>query len=125
MKGCEYCNKEISYKEQYCCSECEEKAKQHYALIKEKQKLFSTFNIIGILAIFIGGFLAMMMTLNIGLFCIGGGFIILGILFILLPFCTPEQIKKYKIKKAVKIVKIFGLFILILGAGAVIAGFFF
>lgn len=124
MKNCEYCGKEISYSEQYCCEECEKKAKKHYELVKEKQKLFSVINIIGILAIFIGGFLAMMLEIGIGLYCIGGGFILLGILYIFLPFCTPEQIKKHKIEKAVKTVKFLGLIIIILGIGTVIAGFF-
>lgn len=124
MKGCEYCNKEISYKEQYCCEECEKKAKQHYKLVREKQKLFSALNIIGVLAIFVGGFLSMMLEMGIGLLCIGGGLLLIGSLFIILPFCTPEQIKRYKIEKAVKKVKIYGILILIAGTGAIIAGFF-
>lgn len=109
MKRCDYCGKEISYSQQYCDGTCESGALRYYKTVKSKQKLFSIINIIVFLTILIGAFTAMLYHRKVGAGIVWGGVVILGILYYLLPFGTPEQIKKHKIKKMVKNNKTIGI----------------
>ena len=120
MKKCEYCGKEISYFDMHCNEDCQMKAGKFYDLRDKYGKLFTVFNTIFVFMIPIGVFIGSV---------IGGfadaliviGFVGLGIMLNLLPFPTESMIKKHKIQKSMKICRIFGLILVVIGLiGAVI-----
>lgn len=123
MKKCEYCAKEISYYDQYCSEACEEKAKQYYDLTRNKRKLFSFFNFTGLLALIIGLFW-MLFQAQVGAYIAGAALLIVGILFFLFPFGTPEMLQKFKIEKMTKIVKIIGILATVIGLILLLLGLF-
>ncbi len=51
MKKCDFCAKEISYYDQYCNEECEQKALRYYAMVERYAKLFMIVNTIHRLAL--------------------------------------------------------------------------
>ncbi|HIQ80320.1 MAG TPA: hypothetical protein IAD32_03435 [Candidatus Scatavimonas merdigallinarum] len=124
MKKCEYCAKEISYHEQYCSDACQQAAMKYYRLTRNCGRLFSICNILGLLAIVVGLFW-MVFQPNIGIYIVSGGCLLLGILYFLLPFGTPDMIKKSKIKKTIKNVKWIACLLWMTGLVLLIAGFFF
>lgn len=96
------------------------KAGKFYDLRDKYGKLFTVFNTIFVFMIPIGVFIGSV---------IGGfadaliviGFVGLGIMLNLLPFPTESMIKKHKIQKSMKICRIFGLILVVIGLiGAVI-----
>ncbi len=124
MKKCEYCAKEISYFEQYCSTDCHAEANKYYEKTEKFEKIFSFVNAICVFGIPIGlllfPFLKVPGTIIASISCA-----ILGILLILLPFPTENMISKYKIKKAMKITRIIGIAIIVLGFAIVGFMFFF
>ena len=114
MKKCEYCAKEISYHEMYCCDECQDAANRFYDLREKFQKPFAVINGICVIAVGICIFLYSFLR-DIG--AIGGSsaLIILGTMYFFLPFPPDVMIHKYKLKKALFISKIIAGVILALG----------
>ena len=100
MKKCEYCAKEISYHEMYCCDECQNSANKYYALKDKFQKPYSVINGIFVIAIGICIFLYSFLR-DVG--AIGG------------PFPPEIMIHKYKLKKSILITKIIAGVIFVLG----------
>ncbi len=96
MKKCDYCAKEISNFEQYCCEECEQNTVRFYRR-NERPPVGVT---VATLSCFV-----------------------LGAMLILLPFPTEGMIKKHKLKKAIKISRIFGG--AVIGMGILIIGLLF
>ncbi len=114
MKQCGYCAKEISYQEMYCSKECEDKYNGFFALRAKLQKLLSAVNIIGTFLIAIGIFLAPLHD-YVGLLMMAVGGLSVGLITLFLPTPTDNFIQKFKMKKAVKIVKIFSFVLLAFG----------
>ena len=114
MKKCEYCAKEISYHEMYCCDECQNKANRFYELREKFQKPYAVINGIFVIAIGICIFLYSFLR-DVG--ALGGSIslIILGIMYFFLPFPPEIMIHKYKLEKSVKITKILAAIIFALG----------
>ncbi len=121
MKKCDYCAKEISYHEMYCCDECRDKAYDFYDTREKFQKLFSVINGIFVLGIGICIFLYSFMP-DVGL--IGGGscMTILGVMYLFLPFPPDVFIEKQKLKKAIFMTRIIAGVILAIGAAVLIYG---
>ena len=114
MKQCEYCGKEISYHEMYCCDACQDEANRFYELRHKFQKPYSVINGIFVIAIGICIFLYSFLR-DAG--AIGGAssLMILGAMYFFLPFPPEIMIHKYKLKKAIKITKIIASIIFALG----------
>ena len=115
MKKCEYCAREISYHEMYCCDECQNGANRFYDLREKFQKPYAVINGIFVIAIGICIFLYSFLR-DVGALGAAGSLIILGIMYFFLPFPPDVMIQKYKLKKSIKITKIIAAVIFALGA---------
>lgn len=114
MKKCEYCAKEISYHEMYCCDECHTKANRFFELREKYQKVFSVINGVFVILIGISVFLY---SMNRDLGAIGGAssLLILGVMYFFLPYPPDVMINKYKLKKSIFITKIIAGVVFLLG----------
>ena len=122
MKKCDYCAKEITYFEQYCCDECEQNALQYHARSERFSKLFLIVNTICVFGIPVGLFFAAFnhaVGVSIASLCC----LVLGIMLILLPLPTDGMIRKHKLQKAIKMCRIFGG--VVIGLGVLILGLLF
>lgn len=117
MKHCDYCAKEIDYFDQYCDIDCQVSANKFYELREKYEKLFSIINCICIFGIPIGLFIFTFAKIP-GIIVTFVSFIILGTMIILLPFPTENMISKYKLKKALKITRIIGIAVILIGIAA-------
>lgn len=124
MKKCDYCGKEISYFEQYCCDDCQRKANDFYEFRDKYTKIFSILNIIGVFGIPVGIFLFSMVN-AVGATLVAFALTLLGITITLLPFPADNMISKSKIQKAVQQTRIIGIALLVLGIIAFICEFIF
>lgn len=124
MKKCEYCAKEISYSQQYCNSSCEGKALNYFQKVNGMRRIFSVLNILIFLLMFVGAFMLILSSTAHGALILGIGGALMGILYMLFPFGTPEQLKKYKIEKMLKINRTIALGALIAGIILLICGIF-
>lgn len=123
MKTCDYCAKEITYDKQYCNDKCERGALKYYKKVKTKQTLFSIINIVSMIAIMVGAFWAFLASVQVGTLIAAAGFLIMGMLYIILPFGNEGQIKKYKIEKMQKNNKILGSILLLISLIALVLAF--
>ena len=122
MKKCDYCAKEISYHDQYCCEECERKTVEFHQRSERYSKMFLIVNTICVFGIPVGLFLASFST-AVGIPIAAASCMVLGLMLILLPFPTEGMIKKHKLQKAIKISRIFGG--VVIGLGFAIIGLVF
>lgn len=122
MKKCEYCAKEISYHEMYCCDKCKELAEAYYTKRTRLQKIISVLNILGTCLIAAGIFVFAMQNF-IGAMMMAVGGLSVGCITLLLPCPTENMIKKQKMEKAVKLVRIFGIVLLVFGCTALVLAF--
>jgi len=115
MKKCEYCAKQIGYHDMYCSDECQKSANDFYDMRDKYLKPFSIINGVFVLAVGICIFLYSFMH-DVGI--IGGSvsLIILGLMYILLPFPADVMIEKLKLKKAINITRYIGIGMLVIGA---------
>ena len=122
MKKCDYCAKEISYFDQFCCEECQRRTIAFHRRAERFSKLFTVVNTICVFGIPVGLFLASFVPpagVTIAtLSCTG-----LGLMLILLPFPTEGMIRKHKLQKAIKMSRIFGG--IVIGLGVLIVGLLF
>ena len=114
MKRCDYCAKEISYFELYCCEECERKTIEFHRRSERFSKLFMIVNTICVFGIPVGLFIAAFAK-QIGLPIATISCLVLGAMLIALPLPTESMIKKHKLQKALKISRIFGGAVMALG----------
>lgn len=114
MKKCDFCAKEISYFDQYCSDECHAKANKYYEISDKFGQLFSIVNGICVFGIPVGLFL-LPFSKNCGMVVALLSSFILGIMLILLPFPTDNMISKFKLQKAIKITRIIGVCVIVLG----------
>lgn len=119
MKKCEYCAKEISYHEMYCGDECQNGANNFYDMRDKIEKAMAVINGICVMSIGIGIFIFSLFR-EIGSFMVAIPLVILGILYFFFPVPADTMIQKHKIKKSVKITRIIGLVLLILGIASTI-----
>ena len=114
MKLCDYCGKEISYFEQYCSDDCQAAANRFYERYEKFGKLFTAVNTVCVFGIPVGLFLMSFLKI-LGMSVASGSCGFLGLMLLFFPFPTEGMIKKFKISKAVKIVRIFGVAVMLLG----------
>ena len=122
MKKCDYCAKEISYFDQYCCEECERRTILYYRRSERFSRLFTVVNTICVFGIPVGLFLASFAP-AVGVTIAALSCTILGAMLILLPFPTEGMIRKHKLQKAIKMSRIFGG--AVIGLGVLIVGMLF
>ena len=123
MKKCEFCAKEISYHEMYCCDECQTNTNKFYEVRDKISKLIGVINGISVLSIGIGLFIFSMIR-EVGAYMVAIPTVILGILFLLFPIPADVMIQKLKLKKAIKITRIIAGVVLVLGIAATIFAIF-
>ena len=121
MKRCDYCAKEISYHEMFCCDECRDSCYAFYDKREKFQKLFSVINGIFVLAIGICIFLFAFIG-HLAVVGIGASLTILGVMYMLLPYPPDVFVEKMKLKKAIQITRIIAGVLLAMGIGALIYG---
>ena len=123
LKKCEFCAKEISYHEMYCCDECQKNTNKFYEVRDKISKLIGVINGISVLSIGIGLFIFSMIR-EVGAYMVAIPTVILGILFLLFPIPADVMIQKLKLKKAIKITRIIAGVVLVLGIAATIFAIF-
>ena len=123
MKKCYYCAKEISYHDMYCSKECEEEYTAYFRKRTKLQKLLSSVNITGPFLIAIGIFLYALNNF-VGALAVAVGCLSVGLITLFLPTPTDNFIEKFKLKKAVSIIKKFGIVLIVVGIGALVLAFF-
>lgn len=123
MKKCAYCAKEIDYHSLYCSDECQTGANAFYDMRNKHQKLFSVIN--GVCVLGIGVFIFLYAFIP-GIAAIAGAacMLILGAMYLLLPFPADVMIEKYKLKKALFITRCIAGVLLALGAAVLALHFF-
>ncbi|MBQ7133664.1 MAG: hypothetical protein IJO20_04120 [Ruminococcus sp.] len=114
MKKCEYCAKEISYHQMYCCDDCQSSANDFYDMRDRITKIMSIINGVCVMSIGIGIF-DFSFYREIGAYMVSIPLVILGILYIFFPIPADVMIQKNKILKAVKTTRIIGIILLVLG----------
>lgn len=124
MKHCDYCANEIGYNEQYCCSECEKESLAYYAREKRSEKIVSVVNLISVFGLI--GVTIAAVTFAAKTSCLIGAalVLILGITYLIFPFAPESIIKKYKIKKSIKLIRSFAVVLLVASAVLFIVGLF-
>ena len=123
LKKCEYCAKEISYHDIYCCDDCQNKANDFYDMREKITTIMSIINSISVMSIGIGLFVFSFYK-EIGAFMVAIPLVILGLLYILFPVPADVMIEKNKIQKAQRITGFIGLVMLILGIIATVFAIF-
>ena len=122
MKKCAYCAKEIDYHEMYCSDECQADANAFYDMRQKNQSAFSALNgicVIGIgICFFLYAFLPAAAVIA-GAACT----LILGAMYLLLPFPADVMIEKYKLKKALFLTRCVAGGLLFIGAAVLILHF--
>ncbi len=124
MKKCDYCGKQISYSEQYCCDECSQKALKYYHFERKYKNIFGFFNIICAISVMAACFLSLLLSAKIGYIVSGAALTLLGAAVVAFPMPTLNQIKKQKIQKAVFSTRIIGGIISFSGICLLIVGLF-
>ena len=122
MKRCDYCAKEITYHEIYCCDECQLATNRFYDKQEKFQKVFNVIN--GVFVLGIGIFLFLYPLLpDAAIFGIAGCLLILGVTYLLLPFPVDTMLRRFKLKKSVFITRIIAGVLLFLGVLALVLHF--
>lgn len=114
MKKCEYCAKEISYHDMYCCDECQTSANNFYDMRDKITTAMSICNGVCVMSIGIGIFVFSFLK-EVGAYMVAIPLLILGILYLLFPVPADVMIQKNKIKKSVKTTRIIAIILLALG----------
>lgn len=118
MKICEYCGKEIDYDHAFCSDECEENTFQYHKKRKKFQTLFSSISVICFIAIMVGTFIGLLsQQMKYGLLIAGPGTLLLGIVYLILPYYgIEEQIHSKGIAIGQKTMKLIGAVVALIGA---------
>ena len=119
MKQCQYCAKEISYHQIYCSKECEQLSEEYYHRRVKFQKLISICYITGTVALALAIFIFPLVNIAGAALGIYGGFAT-GLITLFIPTATDNIIQKYKIKKSMTIVRVFGLVLVAVGIAATV-----
>ncbi len=122
MKKCDYCGKEISNFEMYCCDMCEQKALKYYKNEKKYRNVFGFFDVICIVSILIFCFTALLFSAKVALTGSGVSLVVLGLAVAVFPMPTLNQISRFKIKKAVFTTRLCGLILIALGCVLFVLG---
>ncbi len=125
MKKCDYCGKEISNFEQYCCDLCEQNALRYYQNEKKFRNIFGFFNVLCIVSIMIFCFVALLFSARIAMIGAGICLAVLGAAVAVFPMPTLNQISRFKIKKAVFTTRIAGAIMSVAGCLLLICGIFY
>ena len=98
LKKCEFCAKEITYHEIYCCDECQTKANKFYDIREKISTIMGIINGVSVMSIGIGLFIFSMIR-EVGAYMVAIPTVILGILFLLFPIPADVMIQKLKLIK--------------------------
>jgi hypothetical protein len=127
MDKCVYCHKEIEKVNTFtaekngdqltCCSDVCKQKTSAFLNYFEKTKLYFYIGIFLSVGLVMAGVIVNAMTNSITLLAVlmAGGFILLGIIIILFPFATPQLFTSCGIRKALRIVRLVGIVIILLG----------
>ncbi|MFV0393524.1 MAG: helix-turn-helix domain-containing protein [Coprobacillaceae bacterium] len=102
-KKCLYCHKAAVFysdetkTEAFCSTTCQQLYKKTIRYTEKNTKWFGLGIFVSILVILIGTFVDFLIPQG---FLIGGGMQLLGAVFIVFPFCTPETYQLFGCKKA-------------------------
>lgn len=124
MKRCDYCGKEITYFEQYCCDECQKKTLDFYDYQAKYSKFFGIVNAICVFAIPVGLFMFSLRN-SIGFTMISFAVAVLGLMILIFPFPVENMITSMKMKKAINVTRIIGGALLLIGIVLVVLDFIF
>lgn len=119
MKKCNYCAKEVSYHQFYCCDECQTGANKFYDLREKISIIIGILNGICVMSIGIGIFVFSFFN-EVGAYIVSVALSILGILFLIFPIPADVMIEKYKIQKSVKLTRLISIVLLALGIVALV-----
>lgn len=124
MKICEYCGKEIDYDHAFCSDECEESTFQYHKKRKKFQTLFSTISVICFIAITVGTFIGLLsQQIKYTLLIAGTGALLLGIVYLILPYYgIEEQIHNKGIVVGKKTMQLIGVIVTLIGIICLIFG---
>lgn len=116
MKICSYCGKEIDYNHAFCSNECEENTFQFYKKRKKFQILFNIVSIVCFIVIMLGTFIGLLtQVLKYGLLIASPGGILIGAIYIIMPFYgIDEQIRSKGISASVKTVRALGTLVAVI-----------
>lgn len=114
MKKCEYCAKEITYHEIYCCDDCQTESNKFYDMREKVSKVVGAINGIFVMSIGIGIFVFSFLR-EVGAYMVSVPLLVLGLMFLLFPLPADVMIHKFKIKKAVNLTRIIAIVLLALG----------
>lgn len=123
MKKCEFCAKEISYHDMYCCDDCQTNANKFYDTRDKISKIMGVINGVCVMSIGIGLFVFSFLR-EVGGFMISIPLFILGLLFLIFPMPADVMINKYKIEKSMKMTRAIAIGMLVLGVVAFILTLF-
>ena len=123
MKQCAYCAKEIDYHEMYCSDECQKSANDFFDMRDKNQKAFSALNGIFVIGIGVCFFLYAFLP-SVAVIAGSACTIILGVLYLLLPFPADVMIEKYKLEKAMFITRCIAAVLLLIGVAVLMLHLF-
>lgn len=113
-KKCDYCNKELITKLNYCSEDCKKAVKRYESFENKYKKIFFVLMVMGILINFIGALL-FSFNENLGFDIVAIGIIILGLNFIFLPFVIVEIFRDLGLKKVKILIRLMGVIIFVIG----------
>ena len=124
MKLCEYCGKEIDYNHAFCSDECEDNTFIYHKYRKKFQNFFSIISVICFIVIMLGTFIGLIsQILKVGLLVAGPGALLMGIVYIILPYYgIEEQIHNKGIITGRKTMRIIGAVVSVIGVICIISG---
>lgn len=121
MKKCDYCNKKISYDDQFCSTDCENKYFNYFKKEKKYKTIFGIFSTIGTICPFIGIY-ACIFHYPIGWLIASIPLMLFSICIMILPFSTEVVEKKYGLKNAITITRVFSAVLFIISIILTIIG---
>lgn len=118
MKICEFCGKELDHNHAFCDEDCENNTFIYYKKRKQFQTCFNAVSIICFAVIMLGTFIGLIaQNLKLGLIIVGSAVLLLGTVYIIIPYYgLDEQIRKKGIKACLKTTRMISSAVLILGA---------
>lgn len=106
---CKYCSSETG--NDYCDPDC----KQRYEAFERYEKKYSWVFIVCVLLL-VGLLFSSMIFSGKTLLIVGLVFFLMGLLINVFPFVTPETIDRFGVKRSVKIGRIVGAVLIVVGA---------
>lgn len=113
---CKYCGKNSPT--EYCNEFCKNEYERYMDNVSRNTKWFTLGFLTAVILCFVGVFTEYV------LFIVGIGILIIGFVFVLFPFATPQTVDVIGVRRSVKLVYITGIVFLLLGILSILCGFF-